>query len=152
MRFSLFGLPIAPLVALIGCGAPVPTSGDVSADQDTRVTLRTERAAYGASLAGGEGSYRRYAVTLAAQLSNGLSVPLYLQRCDPDTPYPIYGVVSAEESREAGYNPVWACVGHGSPIVLPAVRPARIPCGSSDRTLGTAIPTSHSATSSVAFD
>jgi hypothetical protein len=120
MRYSLFGLPIGALVALIGCGASVPTFGDVGADQDTRVTLRTDRAAYGASVAGGEGSSRRYAVTLAAQLSNGLSVPLYLQRCYPDTPYPIYGVVSAEEGREAAYNPVWACVGHGSPIVLRA--------------------------------
>ena len=119
MRYSPFGLPIA-LAALIACGSSVPTSGDVTADQEGQVTLRTDRAAYQASLAGGEGPYRRYAVTLAAQLSNGLSIPLYLQRCYPDTPYPIYGVVSAEEGREAAYSPVWACVGHDRPIVLSA--------------------------------
>ena len=122
MRYSPFGLPVA-LVALIACGASVPTSGDVTADQEGQVTLRTDRAAYQATLVGGEGSYGPYALTLAAQLSNGLSVPLYLQRCYPDTPYPIYGIVSTEEGRIAAYDPVWACVGHGHPIV---VSPGRI--------------------------
>jgi hypothetical protein len=119
MRYSLFGLPIA-LAALMACGASVPTSGDVTADQEGQVMLRTDRATYQASLVGDEGSHGRYAITLAAQLSNGLSVPLYLQRCYPDTPFPLYGVVNAEEGREAAYNPFWACVGHGEPIVLSA--------------------------------
>ena len=117
MRYSPLGLPVA-LATLIACGASVPTSGDVTADQEGQVTLRTDRAAYQATLAEGEGSYGRYAVTLAAQLSNGLSVPLYLQRCYPDTAYPIYGVVSTEEGRTAAYDPVWACVGHGRSIVV----------------------------------
>jgi hypothetical protein len=118
MRYSLLELLIAPLAALVACGTPVPTSGDVVADQFGQVTLRTDGVAYQASPAGGEGPYHRHSVTLVAQLSNEMPGPLYLQRCYPDTPYPVYGVLAAEEGRGAAYDPVWACVGHDTPIVV----------------------------------
>jgi hypothetical protein len=117
MRYSLVGLLFSAVVA---CGAPVATSGDVTADRSGEVTLRTDRAAYSATPIGGEGPYRTYAATLVAQVTNGMSRPVYLQRCYPETPYPIYGIVSAEEGREAAYNPAWACVGHDLPIVVSA--------------------------------
>lgn len=100
-------------VSLVACGTPVDSDELIS-----QVTLQTDRAAYSASSIGGEGTYRTYTVTVVAQFTNGLLRPVYLERCYPDTPYPIYGIVSAEEGREAAYNPVWACVGHGRPIVV----------------------------------
>ena len=115
MRFSLAGLLFASLVA---CGAPVDSSDELTAGQSSQLTLQTDRAAYSASLSGGEGPYRTYAVTVVARLTNRTSRPVYLQRCYPDTPYPIYAIVSAEEGREPAYNPVWACVGHDQPIVV----------------------------------
>jgi hypothetical protein len=117
MRYSLVGLLFSAVVA---CGVPEATSGDVTADQAGEVTLRTDRAAYSATLIGGEGPYRTYAATVVARFTNGMSRPVYLQRCYPETPYPIYGIVSAAEGREAAYNPSWACVGHDLPIVVSA--------------------------------
>ena len=95
-------------------------SGEATAGQSGQVTLRTDRAAYSARPIGGEGPYRTYAVTVVAQFTNGMSQPVYLQRCYPETPYPIYGIVAAEEGREAAYDPAWACVGHDLPIVVSA--------------------------------
>jgi hypothetical protein len=110
MRVSLAGLLF---VSLVACGAPV-----ASDELTSPITLQTDRAAYSASLIGGEGTYRTYTVTVVAQFTNRTALPVYLERCYPDTPYPIYGIVSAEEGREAAYNPVWACVGHDRPIVV----------------------------------
>ena len=106
------------LGALVACGPPVTPSGELTADQSGQVTLRTDRATYHASPTGGEGSYRTYAATVVTQFTNGMSRIVYLERCYPDTPYPIYGIVSAEKGREAAYDPTWACVGHDVPIVV----------------------------------
>ena len=115
LRYSLVGFLLAALVA---CGPPATTSGELTPGESGQVTIRTDRAAYDATPIGREGSYRTYAMTVVAQFTNGMSRQLYLQRCYADTPYPIYGIVSAEEGREAAYNPVWACVGHGVPIIV----------------------------------
>jgi hypothetical protein len=93
-------------------------SGGGSADQGGQVSLRTDRAAYTASLSGGKGLYRTYRFTLVAQFTNGMAEPLYLERCYPTTPYPIYAIGSAAEGREAAYNPAWGCVGNDGPIVV----------------------------------
>jgi len=55
---------------------------------------------------------------VVARFTNETDQPLYLSRCYPDTSYPIYGVVATNADLEAGYNPVWACVGHDHPIVV----------------------------------
>ena len=116
MRYSLIGFL---LVALVGCGSPVTTPGELTTDESGQVTLRTDREAYIASPVGGEVPYRTYEFTLVAQFTNGMSRSVYLQRCYPDTPYPIYGIASAEEEGgEAAYNPTWACVGHDVPIMV----------------------------------
>lgn len=100
------------------CGAPVATSDELTAGQSSQLTLQTDRAAYSAGFIGGEGPYRRYTVTVVARFTNKTSRPVYLERCYPDTPYPIYGIVSTEEGREAAYSAAWACVGHDRPIVV----------------------------------
>ncbi len=53
--------------------------------------------------------------------------PVYLERCDPDSPHPIYGVrlvgagpLGAPVPWRAAYDPIWACGGHDLAV---AVRP-----------------------------
>jgi hypothetical protein len=45
---------------------------------------------------------------------------VYLARCYPESPHPVYGVgvVDSSDSRGAAYNRVWACVGHNRQIPL----------------------------------
>jgi hypothetical protein len=115
MRYSLVGFLVA---AVVGCGSSVAPSDRVTDDQSGQVTLRTDRAAYSASPVEGEGPHRTYAFTLVAQFINGTSRPVYLERCFPDTPYPVYGIGSGAGGPAAAYNPAWACVGHDVPIVV----------------------------------
>jgi hypothetical protein len=107
-------------LAIAACESPVATSRDLTLEELSDLTLRTDSTTYTATLIGGEGSYRTYGVTLVARFTNGTSRPVYLDRCYPGTPYPIYGIVSSEPSLESAYNPVWACVGHDQPIVVRA--------------------------------
>jgi hypothetical protein len=116
MRHSLIGFLLA---ALIGCESSVAPSDSVTADnQSGQVSLRTDRASYSAMPIGGEGSYRTYGFTLVAQFTNGMSRTVYLERCYPTTPYPVYGIGSDADGQSAAYNPTWGCVGHDSPIVV----------------------------------
>jgi hypothetical protein len=117
VRYSVVGFLIAGLVACESSAAP---SDRVTADQSGEVTLRTDGAAYSARLIGGEGSYRTYAFTLVAQFTNRMPESVYLERCYPDTPYPVYGIGSGAGGPAAAYDPAWACVAHGVPIVVPA--------------------------------
>ena len=65
----------------------------------------------------------RYSFQVIARFHNATSSTIYLARCYPDTPYPIYGVSAVGEPPSAGgaaYDPVWACVGHDRQIAVPA--------------------------------
>jgi hypothetical protein len=48
---------------------------------------------------------------LIARFTNTSRYILHLSRCFHDTPYPIYGVSSADGNIEVAYSPGWACVG-----------------------------------------
>jgi hypothetical protein len=109
----LLSLVLAP-----ACGAPLATSGDPVADRLGELALRTDRTVYRAVAAGGDDPYHTFAFTLVAHLTNRTSAPVYLERCYPDTPYPIYTVVSTQEDVESAYAPVWACVGHDHSITV----------------------------------
>ena len=115
MRSHLAGLL---LLASAACEAPTAEPHGLTVEVLRHLTLRTDRNLYEATFSGGEGTYRRYVLTVVAHFSNGTDQPLYLSRCYPATRYPIYGVVATNADLEAGYNPVWACVGHDHPIVV----------------------------------
>jgi hypothetical protein len=117
MRYSLFSLL---LFAAVACENPAASSRALSLDELSDLTLTTDRNLYTATPVSGAGSHRMYGFTVMAQFTNRLSRPVYLERCYPSTPIPIYGVVPVEGQVEAGYDPVWACVGHDSPIVVGA--------------------------------
>jgi hypothetical protein len=102
------------LLASAACEAP----HGLTVEDLRALTLRTDRNLYEATFSGGEGTYRRYALTVVARFTNATDQPLYMRRCYPATSYPIYAVVATNADLEAGYNPVWACVGHDNPIVV----------------------------------
>jgi hypothetical protein len=109
-----------PTVAVV---AVLTASGctDLQAPGVATVVLRTDRDEYVASYEGGEGSYRQYGFSVVARFENRGSTAVYLARCYPDSPHPIYGVelVDGGESWGAAYNGVWACVGHDRQIQVP---------------------------------
>jgi hypothetical protein len=115
MRSHLAGLL---LLASAACETPTAEPHGLTVEDRRDLTLRTDRNLYEATFSGGEGTYRTYVLTVVARFSNGTDQPLYLSRCYPATSYPIYGVVATNADLEAGYNPVWACVGHDHPIVV----------------------------------
>jgi hypothetical protein len=82
------------------------------------LVVLTDHDAYVARYEGGEGLHRQYGFTLVARSENRGRASVYLARCYPDTPYPIYGVdlVDGEDPRGAAYSGVWACVGHDRQI------------------------------------
>lgn len=103
----------------LGCGTPTgPTNplGPASAG-----FLTTDATTYQATAFETVWDQPRYVFQVIATFHNRLAVPVYLGRCYPDTPHPIYGVeaVDAEGSR-SGYDPAWACVGHDRPIEVAA--------------------------------
>lgn len=86
------------------------------------VVLRTDRTAYVATYEKGEGTYRTYGFRVIAELENHSGATVYLSRCYPDSPIPIYHVtlVDGEDAWGAAYSGVWACVGHNDQIAVPA--------------------------------
>jgi hypothetical protein len=109
-------LPILLAMLVPACGAPLATPAESSADRVGDLTLLTDRSAYKAVATEREGPVRAYRFTLVARFTNHTDRPVYLERCYPDTPYPIHGIVPAEGDAEVAYAPVWACVEHGHPI------------------------------------
>jgi hypothetical protein len=63
----------------------------------------------------------RYEFQVIARIENQSDHTLYLARCFPDSPLPTFGVrlVAPRNPEGSAYDPVWACVGHDSPIVIP---------------------------------
>ena len=105
---------LAALLALAGCASILDPPGEDTA-------LVTDQASYVARYQRGEGSYRQYGFTLVASFQNRTGGPVYLERCYPDTPVPTFGVElvgGVGWAPESGFDPVWACVGHGSQIVV----------------------------------
>jgi len=85
--------------------------------------LATDRASYVARYESGQGTYRQFTFTVVARFTNHTAGTLYLGRCYPDSPHPIYGVELVDASRSAwgsAFGPAWACVGHDDQIAVAA--------------------------------
>jgi hypothetical protein len=90
------------LVLLPGC------DGILGPGDDPEPAIRTDRESYAAVPVFPD--YSQYAFTVITTFTNPTGDTLYLDRCYPDTPYPIYGV-GREDDQEVGWNAAWACVG-----------------------------------------
>lgn len=84
------------------------------------VALTTDRTEYTATPLEGEGDYRVYGFRVVARFTNWSGAPVYLDRCHPRDPRPMFGVRlrTGAPGLQSGYDPAWACVGHDDPIVV----------------------------------
>jgi hypothetical protein len=84
------------------------------------LVLQTDQSDYIAKYEKTVYGVRLYEFTLVARFENGAKDPVYLDRCYPDTPYPLYGIYAIEggEVKESAYQRAWSCVGHDKPIVV----------------------------------
>jgi hypothetical protein len=116
----------AVLILVVGCStATSAPNGDPES-----AGLHTDRATYVATRVGGEGVYTQYGFRVEARFNNTGPDTLYLARCYPESPTPIYGVElvdasAASLSSNAAYDGAWACVGHDRQIAV-APRSSRV--------------------------
>lgn len=84
--------------------------------------LTADRDSYVAEYVAGSGLGRQFAFTIVARFENGSRDTVFLARCYPDSPIPVYAVLMSEQGHSA-YNSAWACVGHDRQF---AVAPGQI--------------------------
>ena len=65
------------------------------------------------------GSLPRYQVRIISRFENQGTSTVYLGRCFPDSPRPLFSVVSTT-TVESGYSQIWACVGHDRQFAIRA--------------------------------
>ena len=115
------------VVLLSACDAQAgifPTQPEPPSPEPSPVRLgesvQTDSLRYAAVYVGGQNPHRRYGFTVVSTYMNRTTQTLYLQRCDPDSPHPLYGVQSMGPagSGAAAYSQVWACVGHTNQIAV----------------------------------
>jgi hypothetical protein len=109
----------AALILVVACGTATAARNADPASSG----LHTDRTAYVATRVGGEGVYTQYGFRVEARFNNMSRDTLYLARCYPESPTPIYGVelvdTPAASFREgAAYSGAWACVGHDRQIAV----------------------------------
>lgn len=93
---------------------------DVTGPDRAGEPLQTEKVSYEARVVGGSGNYTQYGFTVVATFRNLMDQTVYLGRCYPDSPTPIYGIVAVDTDDDwgAAYSPGWACVGHDQEFAI----------------------------------
>lgn len=105
---------------VVACSANTDPSRDLGPVPDG--SLMTDVTGYVAQrVAGTAPPLQEYQFAVITRFQNRSTAPVYLARCFPNSPQPIYGIVVADGSKtEAAYDPAWGCVGHNSQFqVLP---------------------------------
>jgi hypothetical protein len=115
------------LLGLISCfsrdEAPKKTVVVVRPEE---VTIQTDQTEYVAQFDSTVNKQDRYKFPLIARFENRTGVPIYLERCGPNTPFPIYnvgpdngkGVETSSGPLDNPYSTFQACVGHDNPIIV----------------------------------
>jgi hypothetical protein len=84
---------------------PIPSSG----------LLKTDASWYLADPIESSGTPPRRHFRVITRFENTTSVPLYLGRCFPDSPRPLFTVAVADtKPRDSAYGQIWGCVGHSN--------------------------------------
>jgi len=83
---------------------------------DPNAPIQTDRLTYVAAYEQGEGTYRTYTFNLITHFANPTSAAIYLKRCDPTSPQPLFAVPLLNPALESAYSLPAACVGHHNPI------------------------------------
>lgn len=103
-------------LAALACGV-VWSCGDAFGPPPDRASepVQTDRTRYTATPTGDAApGFVEYEFTIVATFTNPTDDTVYLGRCFPDSPGPVYGVdlVSPEDEWGAAYSRFWGCVGH----------------------------------------
>ena len=115
------------LLGLISCPSrnQAPKKIVVVVHQE-EVTIQTDQTEYVAQFDSTVNKQDRYKFPLIARFENRTGVPIYLERCYPNTPNPIFnvgldngkGVESSSGPFDNPYATVQGCVGHDNPIIV----------------------------------
>ena len=103
MRF--IALPLGALLAACSTTEPAPA------------WITTDSVAYTARLV--PGSTSTYTLRVVTRFVNRGRTDVYLGRCFPNSPRPMY-IIGAETQSESqsAYNPAWGCVGHDKQFLV----------------------------------
>ena len=117
------GLAALTALAMIGCSGSAALAPDGSAtlglDGRPDGSFTTDSAVYTARhIQDLWPGVPIYGFTLVTRYTNPTQAPVFLWRCYPDSPSPMYSVVAPSGGSSTGiaYNAAWACVGHDRPI------------------------------------
>lgn len=114
-RIALQTLGVSVLLG--GCrGATEPLS-ELGAVPDG--VFMTDATGYVAHRIAGTGAVKRYRFTVITRYENRSATSVFLGRCFPASPQPLFTVVHADASVESGYEYVWGCVGHDQQFAIP---------------------------------
>lgn len=107
---------IRALTALVSSFAAFSACGDSFGPPERGgEAIQTDGVRYDATPTGDAApGFVDYELTVVATFTNPTDDTLYLDRCRPDSPGPIYGVdlIEPEDPDGAAYDADWACVGH----------------------------------------
>ncbi len=96
---------------LLACTQPMELPPDLGPVPDG--ALMTDATGYVAQQIAGTAQPTEYRFTVITRFENRSAAPVYLGRCYPTSPQPVYGITAADGSAiESAYDPNWACVGH----------------------------------------
>lgn len=111
-----------------GCGRvtePLPVSEQTPIDSQVADlgpvpdgVFMTDATGYLAHQITAIGTLTRYRFTVVTRYANRGTTTLYLGRCFPTSPQPLFTVVSADLSGTSGYEYAWACTGHDKQFAL----------------------------------
>ena len=118
---------VAICAFVCGVGLACTTTTDLSRDLGPVPdgSLMTDATGYVAHVTGIAPPAQEFQFTVIARFENRSAAAVFLARCFPTSPQPIYAIVTADGSAtEVAYNPDRACVGHSNQFqILPgAVR------------------------------
>ena len=120
----------AVAIRVFVCGVALECTPTTDASRDLGPvpdgSLMTDATGYAAQhVIGTAPPLEEFQFTVITRFENRSAAPVFLARCFPTSPQPIYAIVAADGSAtEAAYDPAWACVGHNNQFqILPgAVR------------------------------
>lgn len=108
-RCAVAMLTLAACAADSAFGPPIERGNEM---------IQTDALEYVATLRGGSGAHKRYGVKIVATFTNRTEMPLWLERCFPTSPQPMYNISIDEQQNGADFSkmPMYsyahACVGH----------------------------------------
>ncbi|MDP1861955.1 MAG: hypothetical protein Q8K82_25065 [Gemmatimonadaceae bacterium] len=114
-RIALETLSVSMLLG--GCGGVTEPRRDLGSVPDG--VFMTDATGYVADRIPGTGSVRRYRFTVITRYANRGAASLFLGRCFPTSPQPLFTVAATDSLVRSGYEYVWGCVGHDKQFEVP---------------------------------